>query len=57
MAPNDPLRDAPLRPMRSPIASAAILLGYYVAMYLAVGALVRALDPAVAKAVVQCVAA
>ncbi|HEY5862037.1 MAG TPA: hypothetical protein VIX61_03035 [Casimicrobiaceae bacterium] len=42
--------------MRSPIASAAILLGYYVAMYLAVGAIVRGIDPAVAKAVVQCVA-
>lgn len=55
MTPNDPLRDAPLRPMRSPIASAAILLGYYVAMYLAVGGLVRVIDPAVAKAVVQCV--
>ena len=56
MTPNDPIPDEPLRPMRSPIASAAILLGYYVAMYLAVGALVRGIDPAVAKAVVQCVA-
>lgn len=36
MAPNEPLRDAPVRPMRSPLASAAILLGIYLTMVRAV---------------------
>ena len=56
MTPNEPLPDAPPRPMRSPTASAAILLGIYITMYLAVGGLVQMIDPAAAKAVVQCIA-
>jgi hypothetical protein len=32
--------------MRSPIASAVILLAFYIAMYLAIAAVVRVVDPA-----------
>ena len=46
MAPNDADRDAPSRPARSPIVSAAILLAFYIVMYLTVGAAVRLIDPA-----------
>jgi len=47
MAPNLPPRNArPPRPLRSPMASAAILLGFYIAMYLAIAAAVRLIDPA-----------
>ena len=46
MAPNDFHRNGPTRPMRSPIASAVILLAFYIAMYLAIAAVVRVLDPA-----------
>ena len=45
MSPNVPDRDAPPRAMRSPIASAALLLGFYIVMYLAMGAAVRMIDP------------
>ena len=46
MARNDSNRNESPRPMRSPIASAVILLAFYIAMYLAIAAVVQALDPA-----------
>jgi len=45
MASNDSHRNSPPRSMRSPIASAVILLVFYIAMYLAIAAAVRVIDP------------